>query len=155
MKNGYKIDFASGTISVTKAFMKEAETYGTRAYKKLMEIKADLPDMRIVAPKSSRKGKKRDNLTYANMLRFINCQNNAEILLKEFVKVRDLASGQGGNAYQNVKRWFLQTFPNYKDIPSFDGAGNLVSDFGRKEQTKVFPMEQTAPVEKLEERKTA
>lgn len=117
MKNGYKIDFANGTISVTKAFMKEAETYGTRAYKKLMEIKADLPDMRIVAPKSSRKGKKRDNLTYANMLRFINCQNNAEILLKEFVKVRDLASGQGGNAYQNVKRWFLPNLPQLQGNP--------------------------------------
>ncbi len=155
MKNGYKIDFASGTISVTKAFMKEAETYDSNAYKTLMTLRTELPDMRIIAPKPNRKGKKRDNLTYTNMITFINCQNNAEILLKEFVKVRDLASGQGGNAYQNVKRWFLQTFPNYKDIPSFDGAGNLISDFGRKEQTKVFPMEQTAPAEKLEERKTA
>lgn len=155
MKNGYKIDFANGTISVTKAFMKEAETYDSNAYKTLMTLRTELPDMRIMAPKPNRKGKKRDNLTYANMITFINCQNNAEILLKEFVKVRDLASGQGGNAYQNVKRWFLQTFPNYKDIPSFDGAGNLISDFGRKEQTRVFPMEQTAPVEKWEERKTA
>ena len=91
MKNGYKIDFVSGTISVTKAFMKEAETYGTKAYKKLMEIKADLPDMRIVAPKTTRKGKKRDNLTYANMITFINCQNNAEILLKEFEQVKERA----------------------------------------------------------------
>lgn len=152
MKNGYKIDFASGTISVTKAFMKEAETYGTRAYKKLMEIKADLPEMRIVAPKTNRKGRKRDNLTYANMITFINCQNNAEILLKEFEKVKELASGQGGNAYQNVKRWFLATFPNYKDIPSFDEAGNLISDFGRRTETRVLPMEQTS---KQEERKSA
>lgn len=152
MKNGYKIDFASGTISVTKAFMKEAETYGTRAYKKLMEIKADLPEMRIVAPKTNRKGRKRDNLTYANMITFINCQNNAEILLKEFEKVKELASGQGGNAYQNVKRWFLATFPNYKDIPSFDEAGNLISNFGRRTETRVLPMEQTS---KQEERKSA
>lgn len=155
MKNGYKIDFASGTISVTKAFMKEAETYGTRAYKKLMEIKADLPEMRIVAPKTNRKGKKRDNLTYANMITFINCQNNAEILLKEFEKVKELASGQGGNAYQNVKKWFLATFPNYKDIPSFDEAGNLISDFGRRTETRVLPMEQIGATKQQEERRSA
>ena len=152
MKNGYKIDFASGTISVTKAFMKEAETYNSDAYTTLMILKADLPEMRIVAPKTNRKGKKRDNLTYANMITFIKCQNNAEILLKEFDKVKELASGQGGSTYQNVKRWFLQTFPNYKDIPSFDEAGNLISDFGRRTETRVLPMEQTS---KQEERKSA
>lgn len=152
MKNGYKIDFASKTISVTKAFMKQAETYDTEAYKKLLTLKKELPDMRIVAPKTNRKGKKRDNLTYANMITFIKCQNNAEILLKEFEKVKELASGQGGNAYQNVKRWFLATFPNYKDIPSFDEAGNLISDFGRRTETRVLPMEQTS---KQEERISA
>lgn len=152
MKNGYKIDFASKTISVTKAFMKEAETYGTEAYKKLLTLKKDLPDMRIVAPKPTRKVRKRDNLTYANMITFIGCQNNAEILLKEFEQVKELASGQGGNAYQNVKKWFLATFPNYKDIPSFDEAGNLISDFGRRTESKLLSMEQTS---KQEERKSA
>ena len=97
MKNGYKIDFVSKTITVTKAFMKKAETYNSTAYQTLMTLRAELPDMRIVAPKTNRKGKKRDNLTYANMITFINCQNNAEILLKEFEKVKELASGQGGN----------------------------------------------------------
>lgn len=155
MKKGYKIDFASKTISVTKAFMKEAETYDSDAYNTLMILKADLPDMRIVAPKANRKGKKRDNLTYANMITFINCQNNAEILLKEFEKVKELASGQGGNAYQNVKRWFLATFPNYKDIPSFDEAGNLISDFGRRTETKVFPVDPIARTNEQEELKSA
>lgn len=35
MKNGYKIDFVSKTITVTKAFMKKAETYDSTAYKPL------------------------------------------------------------------------------------------------------------------------
>lgn len=98
---------------------------------------------------------KRDNLTYANMITFINCQNNAEILLKEFEKVKELASGQGGNVYQNVKRWFLQTFPNYKDIPSFDEAGNLTSDFGRRTETKVFPVDPIVRTNEQEELKSA
>lgn len=155
MKNGYKIDFVSGTILVTKAFMKEAETYNSNAYKAIMTLKLDLPNMQIVVQKQNRKNRKRNNLTYTNMLRFINCQNNAEILLKEFEQVKEIASGQGGNAYQNVKRWFLQTFPNYKEIPSFDEAGNLTSDFGRKQQTRVMPIKQSAPAENQEERKTA
>lgn len=155
MKNGYKIDFASKTITVTKAFMKQAETYDSEAYNTLMILKADLPDMRIVAPKPNRKGKKRDNLTYANMITFINCQNNAEILLKEFEQVKAIASGQGGNAYQNVKKWFLATFPNYKEIPSFDEAGNLISDFGRRTESRLLPMEQMATASKQEERKSA
>ena len=155
MKNGYKIDFVSKTITVTKAFMKKAETYNSTAYQTLMTLRAELPDMRIVAPKTNRKGKKRDKLTYANMITFINCQNNAEILLKEFEKVKELASGQGGNVYQNVKRWFLQTLPNYKDIPSFDEAGNLTSDFGRRTETKVFPVDPIVRTNEQEELKSA
>lgn len=155
MKNGYKINFASKTITVTKAFIKQAETYDSEAYNTLMILKAELPDMRIVAPKTNRKGRKRDNLTYANMITFIKCQNNAEILLKEFDKVKELASGQGGNAYQNVKRWFLATFPNYKDIPVFDEAGNLISDFGRRTETKVFPVEQMTAANPQKEQKIA
>ena len=152
MKNGYKIDFASKTITVTKALMKKAETYDSNAYKTLMKLRAELPDMQITVQQQSRKGRKRDNLTYANMITFIGCQKNAEILLKEFEQVKELASGQGGNTYQNVKKWFLATFPNYKDIPSFDEAGNLISDFGRRTETKLLSMEQTS---KQEERKSA
>ena len=154
MKNGYKINFLSGTIAVTKAFMKEAETYNSNAYHTLMTLKTDLPNMRIIAQEQSRKGRKRDNLTYNNMISFINCQDNAEILLKEFVQVRELASGQGGNAYQNVKRWFLHTFPNYREIPSFDEAGNLISDFGKTAQTHILPMGQVT-TNKQEELKSA
>lgn len=154
MKKGYKINFLSGTIEVTKAFMKEAEAYNSTAYNTLMILKADLPNMRIVAQGQSQKAKKRDNLTYNNMLNFINCQDNAQVLLKEFVQVKELASGQGGSAYQNVKRWFLHTFPNYKEIPSFDEAGNLISDFGRKAQTHILPMEQVT-TNKQEDLKSA
>ena len=154
MKNGYKINFLNGTIEVTKAFMKEAETYNSNAYNTLMTLKADLPNMRIVAQGQSRKPRKRDNLTYNNILQFINCQNNAEILLKEYIQVKKLASGQGGSVYQNVKQWFLNTFPNYREIPSFDEEGNLISDFGRKTQTHILPMEQVT-TNKQEDLKSA
>ena len=153
MKNGYKIDFVSGTITLTKAFAAQASIKGNDAYNTLIELKKDMPNMRFVT-RTTPKKRKSDRLTYDKMKKFIRCQNDADILLIEFDTTRELSKSEA-NPYQYVKKWFVNTFPNYKDIPSFDGAGNLISDFGRKEQTKVFPMEQTAPVEKLEERKTA
>ena len=152
MKNGYKINFVSGTIILTKAFCTQASEKGSEAYNTLMGLKNELPHMRFITRNAPRKTR---GLTYEKMKKFIACQNDSDVLLIEFEKVKELAKGQGGNAYQNVKRWFMQTFPNYKDIPSFDEVGNLTSDFGRKPQTRIFPIEQTVPAEKREEQKTA
>lgn len=154
MKNEYKIDFVRETITLTKAFSAQARVKGSEAYKTLVDLQKELPHMRFVT-RTAPKARKASRLTYEKMKNFIACQNDSDVLLIEFDKVKELAKGQGGNAYQNVKRWFLQTFPNYNEIPSFDEKGNLISDFGRKEQTKVLPMEQTAPAEKREEWKTA
>lgn len=129
MKNGYKVDFASGTITLTKAFSAQARVKGREAYT-LIDLQKELPHMRFVM-RTAPKARKASRLTYEKMKKFIECQNDSDVLLIEFEKVKELAKGRGGNAYQNVKRWFLQIFPNYNDIPTFDGAGNLTSDFGR------------------------
>lgn len=154
MKNGYKIDFVRGTITLTKAFSAQARVKGSQAYNTLVDLQKELPHMRFVM-RTTPKARKASRLTYEKMKKFIKYQNDSAVLLVEFEKVKELAKEQGGVAYQNVKRWFLQTFPNYNEIPSFDEKGNLISDFGRKEQTRVLSMEQTAPAEKQEEQKTA
>ena len=127
---GYKIDFTMGTITMTKDFCNKAATHGTPEYKILKNLQKDFPYLDCVT-RAPRKRKQSDRLTFDNMRCFIRCQNNADILLNEFEQVRALSSGQGGNHYQNVKQWFLETFPNYKETPRFDEKGNMVNDFTR------------------------
>ena len=43
MRNGYKIDYISETIIVTKKFLNEAAVFGTPAYSTLVMIKTDYP----------------------------------------------------------------------------------------------------------------
>ena len=93
-----------------------------------MKLQKDFPCLECVT-RAPQKRKQTDRLTYDNMRHFIRCQKNGDILLNEFEQARALAGGQGGKPYPHVKRWFLDTFPNYKETPRFDDKGNMVNDF--------------------------
>ena len=56
-------------------------------------------------------------MTYAKMERYIRLYENADELLQMFDFVRELAQIQG-NPFAFVYRWFVQQFPNYKEVPS-------------------------------------
>ena len=140
--NGYKIDFTTGNITMTKAFAKRAGVYDTPEYNILTALQRDFPNIRPII-KAPPKRKRADNLTYSMMISFIECQRDSDILLKQFNMAKDIAKGQGGNSYQNTKRWFLQTFPDYKDIPKFNTNGDLISTFGYSEnRERVISIQQ-------------
>lgn len=94
---------------VTKAFQKQAVIFGTEEYKLWREYKKDFPEAQMVVKKIKRNSEKETykNMTYANMITYIECQPNADQLLAEFDRQKKLASIYK-NPYQHVREWFIK-----------------------------------------------
>ena len=119
-KNGYVIDFATNTVTISKAFEEAARNVDGEEYKLLLKLRAELPGIRIVrktrrSPKTSNANR---NLTYANMEKYMGVFKNAAELKEQFEIVK-LMSQKEGSPYNYVKGWFIQQFPDYKALPDF------------------------------------
>ena len=120
MSKNYRVDFSTNTVIITKAFEEAARDVTTAEYKLLLQLRADLPGVQIVrktrrSPKTSNANR---NLTYANMEKYMGVFKNADELKEQFQIVKDMSKGQPSQ-YQYVKSWFIQQFPNYKELPDF------------------------------------
>jgi len=116
---GYKIDFASNTITMNYTFAAAAEQYGTPEYNLLKNILVDFPEMKKVvkAGRNVKTANKNKNLTYEHMEAYITAFTNSEELMEVFESVKQLSKAQK-SPYKFVKDWFVQQFPNYKVIPT-------------------------------------
>ena len=103
----------NGNALVTKAFAKQARIFGTPEYKMWKEIKADLPEAKMVTKKIKKNPEKKNNRnkTYENMKLFIKQQENADVLLKEFERQKKLSKIKP-YPYAAVLEWFEKTFKN-------------------------------------------
>ena len=111
---GYKINFATQTLTMNYRFAEESMKYGTEEYNLLKEVKADFPNLKIVT-KAGRKittPRKTKRLTYNNMEKYIRTFENSEELLAMFNLARN-RSATAKSPYKFVCDWFLMQFPNY------------------------------------------
>ena len=120
----YKINFAANTVTVTKTFIKTAETDITSAeFKALMQFR----EMGLtVAIKTAPRRKNTHRATYKQMLSYISCVTDASRYLAEFEVVR-AASLEKPSPYQYVCDWFERTFPNHNDVPEMDENGRIIN----------------------------
>lgn len=144
MKN-YKMDFTTNTLTITKDFDKKAMNVNSVEYQTLKQLKADFPSLRIVRKASPKRKSSLVRPTYDKMVKFLSCQANSAILLKEFAEVREYSKAQE-NPYQFVREWFFANFPNYQSIPKFDEAGNLIVPTAIAENRRIIPMEEPKEV---------
>ena len=112
----YSINFATNTITVTKAFLEGASQMGTKDYNTMMELRS--LNMRIV-PEVVRHPNRKASWTFAKMERYVDKFGNAETKAK-------YAEMKASNPYPTVWSWFVRTFPEYRK--------------GRKTDSKVIPM---------------
>ena len=126
------MNFVTNTLTITKGFNRRANNENTEEYRIIKKLRQDCPNLRIVfyTPKQ----KKSPRLTYEKMISFIGCQNDAAKLLQEFNTIRNFSKAQP-STYNYVKSWFMNKFPNYRELPKFDKHGNLV-DFKTAVQAK-------------------
>ena len=129
-KNGYKILFATNTVIMNYKFAAAAAEYGTNEYNILKGIRADFPGMAEVVMSGREQKSPRPNtrLTYENMEKFIEVQEDSETLLEVFETVK-AASQASKSPYKYVCDWFKTQFPDYqKKVVFKDGKLTVVED---------------------------
>lgn len=144
MKN-YKMDFTTNTLTITKDFEKKAMNVNSVEYQTLKQLKADFPSLRIVRKVSPKRKSSLARPTYDKMVKFLSCQANSAILLKEFAEVREYSKAQE-NPYQFVREWFFANFPNYQSLPKFDENGKVIAPTAIAENRRIIPMEEPKEV---------
>ena len=110
------------TAQVTKAFEKKACIFGTDEFKMWREYKAMFPKA-VMTTKSIKKNpnqKTRRNLTFKNMVEYINTYPEAEAkkLMEEYETIQKRSKVQA-SPYQYVLSWFEGKFEGYNDLKQF------------------------------------
>lgn len=137
MKKNAIIYIDDTQAQVTKAFAKQARIFGTPEYREWRAYRQDFPNAQMVTKTIKKaKNKKNDakNRTYEKMAEYISLQENADELMKEFDRQKNLAVVQKSR-YRAVLNWFLATFPE------------LTEDEGKKEgqEAEVNAAEEAVP----------
>lgn len=122
--NGYRIDFATKTLTITKAFADAATNPNSDEYSLLTQFQKDFQGLRIVqrTHKSPKKANQFKNLTYERMERFMNALPESEEKTKVLESYQFLRYGAGSlqtNTYTTVRKWFEVQFPEYRSNPLF------------------------------------
>lgn len=118
--NGFKMDWNKKTLTITQAFAEEALVENSPASQMLKHAQEICPNLKIVrrTRKPSKSRNEAKGLTYERMERYICCFEDSAEVYGEFLKVKQLSLSQS-NSYLFVKDWFLETFPNYGELPEF------------------------------------
>lgn len=129
--NAYKMDFATKTLTITKAFAEAAANPNSSEYQLLMQFQRDFTGLTIAMKthKSPSKYRTKDgetyrcnqfnNLTYTNMERFMEALPDSEKYLNVYKTLRDELGQVQTNTYTAVRRWFAAQFPKYRNDPLF------------------------------------
>ena len=128
--NGYKLDLATKTITITKAFEDAVATGKGEEYKLLTRLQKDFPGLTIIRKThrrpttyTSKSGVSRchptKNLTYERMESFMKVLPKSEEFLKVYHSLRSELGKVQTNEYALVRRWFEAQFPDYRKNPLF------------------------------------
>lgn len=129
--NTYKMDFASKTLTITKAFAEAAADPNSAEYRLMRTFQQDIPGLKIVrrTHKTPAKYKTKNgdviycnqykHLTYENMEQFISMLPNSEEVETVYNSLRYGLGLPQPNTYSAVRNWFIQQFPQYRKNPLF------------------------------------
>ena len=115
MKN-IKIDYISNTIIVTKGFYESAQNYGTEEQVTMRELQKEFPEMKISIRTSKERKSDCKGLTYDYMRKFIRKMDSVNIITFEDVIDHYKGLYKGAEAYKYVKAWFIENYPEYKEV---------------------------------------
>ena len=125
---GITVSHNNKTITLTKAYAKNANTPGTKEFRELTNLHRNFPDYDIVMRTATIHADKNthDGLNIEMIEKIIARQTNSEELMREYQafvafwgkEVKDRKTGKTviRAPYGKVKSWFLKKVPNYQDI---------------------------------------
>lgn len=113
---GYKLDFATNTLTVNYKFHRAMSDFGSPEYLRYKEILADFPCLRVIvkAGRTITTTRPTKRLTYENMDSYIGCYENRDELKTAFTIVRQ-KSKLVASPYKYVRDWFEAQFPDYRN----------------------------------------
>jgi len=106
-KSNITVNRMENTIEVSKAFYNKACKYGTPEYEMLTEATTQNPTFKITFKVSKKK-------TYGGLTLYILTQPDSEKKLEEFNAIQLISEAKGAK-YPLTKKWFLETFKDYKE----------------------------------------
>ena len=115
-KNLFVIDFSTSSIVASATTLKKAHKPESPEYRVLTELLCVHPNFCVIEKDIQKKpGKKTyKGLTFQTMLDYIRTQTNSEDKIKAYNAVRRIAKVKGCE-YPLTKKWFLKTYPDYKE----------------------------------------
>ena len=108
---GYKIDFTTNSVTITKAFADKANEMQGEAYEKLQELRAQgfiIKARTHASPKT-----KLPHPSVEQMRNYIGMVENSEVYMEMFKEVCKEAATHG-REYPRIRKWFLDNFPSYR-----------------------------------------
>lgn len=129
--NGYRLDLAKKTLTITKAFEEAVSKGDTKEYDIYMKFLHEIPGLTVVhrthkSPTryTNKQGEKFycnqfKNLKYENMEGFIKGLPNHKDLLDAFNFLRNNASLVQTARYKVVREWFVAQFPHFRTNPLY------------------------------------
>ena len=124
MTKAYEINWATNTITMTKKFAAEANQYGTKAYKMLMDVRSK--GFHIVVKETKPRKACPTRITFKKMETILSCMSDPDERLAELHAVMDAGKGQK-NQYEYVRKWFLANSPHYREIPILDADHRIIA----------------------------
>ena len=125
MKNrGYNVNWMTNTVTMTKEFAKRASQQGSPEYNILLDARQNGFYL-AERPKQERRACP-TRITFAQMENYISCLDNKDERLEELHAVMNLGKSTT-NQYEHVRKWFLQTYPDFYKIPVRDKDDCLTS----------------------------
>ena len=124
--NSVVVNPIAQSITISKAYYKRACTYGTVEYYEFRTILSENAGFSIEFKVIEKKTYK--SLTFERMAEYIKTQPNSEKQLITFAAVQRIAEKKGSK-YPLTKKWFLNTYPDFKENAVKENETNtLVSD---------------------------
>lgn len=119
------INHEKHTITISKAFYKKASIFGTDEYYAFRQVMKENENYTIKFKSTTKNTYSK--LTFSRMKEYIETQPNSEMMLIKFDAVKRIAETKG-SAYPLVKKWFLKTFPAYKENDIADTESKALED---------------------------
>lgn len=123
MTKNYTFNHTTKTIVLSKAFDKKAKNPLNPEFDELVALVNKLPNYKVTVKVTQPKAGKK--LSFPVMLGYIRkTYGENSIMEKKFDKALELGETHGSGKYLFVRKWFLETFPNYKPatVDAIDAA---------------------------------
>lgn len=113
------INSRNNTIIMTKKFAKAAQRYNSKEYKELQGARKDYPEYRVIIKPNSHRSSHFRGLTFEFMEAYIRSHDNCEENMHTYCSKRGLTGEiPCSDSYQDIKEWFLDTYPSIKNFCS-------------------------------------